>query len=235
MSGAELNDTRQEAVGNGGSLRHRITFSTARSLAYVSVLELGRLWERTLRRARVPLKYSQGYNPRPRMHFAAPLPVGCGGEAELLDLSLTLSWTAETLARALQGTTPPDLAVVAVTPVADNAPALSEQLVATEYRVALHDLAPARLEEAVARFLATETLPLPRRGRKHRGKTYDLRPLVHALEVRPAADNGWSTLWMKLNARPGATGRPDEVLKALGLVKAPRRCTRARLLLSDPS
>ena len=55
------------------SIRHRITFATARSLAYISVLELGAIWERSLRRAGVAVRYSQGYNPRPKLVFAAPL------------------------------------------------------------------------------------------------------------------------------------------------------------------
>ena len=54
----------------------------------MSVLELGKIWERSLRRAGMPLKYSQGFNPRPKLNFAAPLPVGCGCEADLMDVWL---------------------------------------------------------------------------------------------------------------------------------------------------
>ena len=211
--------------------RHCITFATSRALAYVSVLELGAVWERTLRRARVPVKYSQGFNPRPRMHFAAPLPVGCGSEADLLDVSLSVAWTPEAVIRALQGVTPPHLAVIAVAAVADDDPALSEQLIAAEYRVRLQAEDRTALSAAVDQLLAEDSLPLPRRGRRHRGKSYDLRPLIQTLEVSPAPAAAWAELRMRLAARPGATGRPDEVLKALGWDDAPRRCTRIRLIL----
>jgi radical SAM-linked protein len=222
-------------VGSQGSAgtRHRITFGTARTLAYVSVLELGTIWERTLRRARVPLAYSQGYNPRPRMHFAAPLPVGCGGEAELLDALFTTPITAEAIVNALAGVTPQDLTIVDCEPVADDVPSLSEQLTATEYEVLLRDMDPDDLEAAVERFLDAESVELPRRGRRHRGKTYDLRPLVKALCVTWVDEPDMQGLWMRLNAQPGATGRPDEVLKALKLNDRPRRCTRTRLTLSE--
>lgn len=212
--------------------RQRITFATAKTLAYVSVLELGLVWEHALRRAGAPVKYSQGFNPRPKMHFAAPLPVGCGCEADLLDVWLTDSWSAADTLAALHGQTPPDLTVVAVADVPPDEPALSEQLVAAEYRVWLRDVTQVDVAAAVAAFLEAEAVSQPKRGGKHKGMPYDLRPLVQALEVRPAPAP-WIGLWMRLAARVGATGRPDEVLKALGLVDAPRRCTRERLILES--
>jgi radical SAM-linked protein len=218
---------------NGASLRHRITFGTRRTLAYISVLELGTLWERTLRRARVPVKYSQGYNPRPRMHFAAPLPVGCGSEADLLDVELDEPRTAGAIEEALRDVTPMDLTVVAVTAVSEDEEALSEQLVETVYRTKVRDVPRRTVEDAVARLMDAETWPMPKRGRKHRGKTYDLRALIHELRLEPAAEGPWTDLWMRLNAQPGATGRPDEVLKALDLAEAPRRCARVALILTE--
>ncbi len=71
---------------------------------------------------------------------------------------------------------------------------------------------------------------MAKRGRKYRGKTYDLRPLVEALHIEEAP-SPWIGLWLRVQARPGATGRPDEVLNALNLTDVPRRCTRTRLIL----
>lgn len=212
--------------------RYRIIFGTKRALAYSSVLELGRVWERSLRRAGIPLKYSQGFNPRPKLNFAAPLPVGCGSEADLMDILLEVPWTPEAILTALMDKTPEDLSVYQVTAVDDGEPALSEQLVGAEYRVWLRDTAQDNVQSAVHAFLASETLPMAKRGRKYHGKTYDLRPLVEALRVEdtPAP---WTGLWMRVRARPGATGRPDEVLKALNLAEAPRRCIRTCLILSN--
>ncbi len=212
------------------AVRHRITFATEKTLAYVSVLELGKVWERSLRRAGVPLKYSQGFNPRPRMNFAAPLPVGCGAEADLLDVLLESPWTSDAVVGALAGVLPSDLAVRAVEPVAPETPALAEQLVAAEYRIWLRDVSAAEAAAAVAGFMEGAAMPMAKRGRKYHGKTYDLRPLVQ--ELRPVdAPAPWVGLHLRVQARPGATGRPDEVLKALNLTDAPRRCTRERLIL----
>jgi radical SAM-linked protein len=226
MSGVELGSTT-----NRPALRHRITFGTARTLAYVSVLELGTVWERTLRRARVPLKYSQGFNPRPRMHFAAPLPVGCGSEADLLDITIEEPWSSEALAAALQTTTPADLTVVSIAPVDDTAPALSELLIEAEYRVWLRDVSEESLRAAVETLRNSESIPVVKQRRGHPGKTYDLRPLIKDLQVIPDTPAPWVGLWLWLEARTGATGRPDEVLKAMDLMDHPQRCSRTRLIL----
>ncbi|MFP4344186.1 MAG: TIGR03936 family radical SAM-associated protein [Anaerolineales bacterium] len=215
------------------AFRHRITFATERTLAYVSVLDLGRIWERTLRRAGVPLQYSQGFHPRPKMQIALPLPTGCGGEAEWLDIWLEVPWSPERVREALVGKTPRDLTLRAVAAVDEDAPALEQEIDATEYEVLLRDVDRAALESAVAEMLAAETLLRPKRGRRH-NKSYDLRPLVTELAVVDPDAASWEVaLQMRLTARPGATGRPDEVLKALDLEEAPRRCTRLRLILPE--
>ena len=66
-----------------------LTFAVEGSLRWLGHLDLFRAWERILRRAGLPLLYSRGFNPRPRMAIALPLPVGFTGEEELLDVLLT--------------------------------------------------------------------------------------------------------------------------------------------------
>ncbi len=201
------------------SYRFRITFATQDSLSFVSVLDLGRVWERSLRRAGVPLKYSQGFNPRPRLQFALPLPVGCAGSAEWLEVWLEEDWPPERLKQALQGKTPEDLRVLVVEPLPPEAPAVSEGLIAAEYRVWLREPAPEDVAARCATLLAAAQVP-----RVRGEKAYDLRPLILALEACPEG------LWMRLSARPGATGRPDEVVAALGLTEQVQRYVRERLI-----
>ncbi len=201
-------------------MRLRITYRTQRALAFVSVLDMGRIWERSLRRAGIPVKYTQGFNPRPKLQFALPLPVGCAGEAEWLDVWLDEAWTPEQAFSALQGKTPQDLQVLAVELVPPEAPALSETIRAAEYRVWLRDTAPEDIAERCATLLSAESLP-----RVRGEKRYDLRPLIE--ELRPCAEG----VWMRLSARPGATGRPDEVIAALGLTDHVQRCVRERVVL----
>jgi radical SAM-linked protein len=166
------------------------------------------------------------------MHFAAPLPVGCGSEADLLDLSLDEARASQQILETVRTNTPRDLQAIACSPVAASVPALSEQLVEVEYRVLLRGVSASGLEDAVSAFLASPSVRMPKRGRKHRGKTYDLRALVKVLSAEVTAAP-WQAIHMRLSARPGATGRPDEVLKALGLEALHRRCIRTSLILRD--
>ena len=134
---------------------------------------------------------------------------------------------AETM-DALAGQTPRDLKVLGVTGVSRNEPSLPKQLVQSEYRVWVRNADRDRLAEAVQALLAAESVVQVRRE-----KEYDLRPLVQDLRLEPAAPIG-QPLWMRLKARPGATGRPDEVLKALDVIHHPWRCARVRMILNDP-
>ncbi|MDX9956136.1 MAG: TIGR03936 family radical SAM-associated protein [Anaerolineae bacterium] len=212
------------------SLRARLTFATSGPLAYVSVLDLGRLWERALRRAKIPLRYSQGFNPRPKMQFAAPLPTGCGSEVEWLDIWLTEPCEPAVMKVSLADQCPPDLRVIEITLVPEDAPPLSEQMEAVTYRVLLRDVDVAELQAACAMLLEAESLLRAKRGRR-RHQNYDLRQLIEMLNVAPAPEPWTGAVEMRLKAQAGATGRPDEVLNALGLADVHRRCTRTGLLL----
>jgi radical SAM-linked protein len=69
--------------------RLRVKFSRGDEIKFISNLDLMRLWQRALRRAGMPLAYSEGFNPHPRISLAAPLPLGVTGEAELMDIVLS--------------------------------------------------------------------------------------------------------------------------------------------------
>ncbi|UCG84296.1 MAG: DUF2344 domain-containing protein, partial [Dehalococcoidia bacterium] len=68
--------------------RLRVTFSRSDSLKFISHLDMMRLWQRALRRADIPLAYSQGFSPHPRLSLAAPLAIGVTSSAELMDVFL---------------------------------------------------------------------------------------------------------------------------------------------------
>src|SRR5688500_4441037 len=75
--------------------RVRLIFSKEGALRYIGHLDLVRMWERAFRRARLPLAYTLGFTPHPRLTFAAPLALGATSEGELLDVYLREALTAE--------------------------------------------------------------------------------------------------------------------------------------------
>ena len=207
-------------------MRLRVTFSKDGPLAYTSHLDLARVWERALRRAGIPLAYSQGFNPRPRLQLAAALPLGHTGEAELLDIRLERPMTVEDFARGLAPVLPAGLAISQVRRVSLKEPALPMQVVAAEYRVTVEWDEPVEsVMDRIARLLAMTELQ-----RERRGKQYDLRALVERLEVEGVA-GGEVVLGMQLAARQGATGRPEAVLEALEMGDTFVRYHRRRLVL----
>ena len=210
-------------------MRVRITFSKRGWIIYSSHLDLMRAWERALRRARLPLAYSGGFNPRPKIQLARALPLGHVGEEEILDVWFEKPVPLDDLTGRLEPVLPQGLRVGEVREVDERAPAMQTQVVGTVYRVELewHGVREG-LEARVEEVLAEDELIHERRG-----KRYDLRPLVEDMRIVDAKrDPGWATLRMKLSARPGATGRPEAVLDVLGLDDAFARYYRERLILT---
>jgi radical SAM-linked protein len=206
-------------------MRLRITFSKSGDLIYTSHLDLARIWERSLRRAGVPLVYSQGFNPRPKLHLAAALPLGHVGEAELLDVWLEQPTSVEAFAKALVPVLPDGLAVSEVRQVVLEEPALPTRVVSAEYWVTVELSSEFDVEASIDKLLMAAELPQERRG-----KSYDLRPLIERLWLRDVVADR-VVLGMQLATREGATARPEAVLQALGLGEVFARYHRRRLLL----
>ncbi|KAF0106633.1 MAG: hypothetical protein FD146_2432 [Anaerolineaceae bacterium] len=210
-------------------MRLRITFAKTGSLRYIGHLDLHQVWERTARRAGLPLAYTQGFHPGPKIQIAAALPLGFSGRAEVVDLWLNETGGDEPrpYADLLQSAAPPGLVIVRAEPVDEGAPALQTQVAAAEYEVNLLEAgAGSGLEAKVAELLAKPSLP-----RERRGKPYDLRPLILSLEAGTGERSG--TLQMVLSAREGATGRPEEVLAELGIPFENTRVERTRLIFKN--
>jgi len=208
--------------------RLRITFSKDGCMKYTSHLDLARAWERSLRRAGVPLAYSHGFNPRPKLQLAAALPLGHTSEAEILDAWLEKLMPVQDFVRVLMPVLPDGLTVSQVHQVPLREPALQTRIVSAEYRVTVEWVErKEQIEARIARLLAATELPHERRGRE-----YDLRPMVERLRLEGVGE-GEAMLEMQLAAREGATARPEAVLDVLGVGETHARYHRRHLMTSD--
>jgi len=204
--------------------RLRVTYAQGEAIKYISHMDLARAWERALRRAGVPLAHSQGFNPRPKMTFAAALPVGVTGEREVMDLILFRPVMPLTFGERLAPHLPPGLKVIQVEEVYFKLPSLQSLVRAADYRLEVdwagdHQTLQARL----AGFLAAGSI-----SRERRGRSYDLRPLVISLHLGEALPGGYA-LYACLRQSQSGTGRHDELLYALDLADALRAASRQRL------
>ncbi|HET7010658.1 MAG TPA: TIGR03936 family radical SAM-associated protein [Anaerolineales bacterium] len=202
--------------------RYRVSFAKTDAMRFTGNLDVHRTWERMFRRAQLPLAYTEGFSPHPRLTLAAALPLGCLSEGDLIDAWLAEPTAPEAVLSALRLAAPPGLRVDSVVLVEDPEPSLPSQVVSAEFDVELDPLQGEPLATRCAALLAEDSLP-----RRRRGKTYDLRPLIEAL----APSGSGPQLHMRLAAREGATGRPEEVMLAMGLDPARAVCTRKRLIL----
>jgi radical SAM-linked protein len=205
-------------------MRARITFSKQGALRYTGHLDLHRLWERAMRRADLPLSYSQGFHPQPKISLASALPLGFSSRAEALDVRFNDEIPTEEIASRLQESLPPDIQIIRVESVDERLPALQTQVLSAVYQVELTEpVDGSELSRRVEETLKAESLP-----RERRSKSYDLRPLIEELSISTVGDK--ISLHMKLAAREGATGRPEEVLNALGIEPEYTRVERAELI-----
>jgi len=208
--------------------RVRIAFSKLEAMRFTGNLDLHRTWERLLRRAGLPLAYSQGFRPHPRIHLASALALGCTSSGELIDVWLERPIEPDKIVAALRSAIPPGLRVEEAWPVELRGPALPTLVVACDYLVEL----PAQQDGAGLEAHLDELLAAPSLPRERRGKPYDLRPLIEDLQLdrtEPAAPR----LRMRLAAREAATGRPEEVLHALGLDPSRAHIHRTRVILRE--
>jgi radical SAM-linked protein len=201
-------------------MRIRITFAKQGALRYTGHLDLHKLWERAARRADLPLAYSQGFHPQPKMNLAAALPLGFSSRCEVLDMKLEHEIALDGLSDRLNHTLPSGIQVLGLEQVEERAPALQTQVLSAEYEVRMIEAGfGSEVRRRIESVMEAESLI-----RNRRGKEYDLRPLIEGLDL---ADD---TIVMRLAAREGATGRPEEVLDVLGIAFEETRIERTRLI-----
>jgi radical SAM-linked protein len=212
--------------------RLRVRHSKESLAKYISHLDLMRVWERALRRAAVPVAYSRGFNPRPRMAFAAALPVGFSSEAEVLEVSLTRPLPPLDFVKKVSPQLPEGVSISSVEVVPLTLPSLQSSMRQAEYLVRLATDAPFHaIRGRMQRLLSVESIP---RRRRHKGKirSYDLRPLIDDLWLEGRSEDGID-IGMRLQLSSQATGRPDDVVEALGYAEDAVSIHRTRLIWDE--
>ena len=186
--------------------KHRIRFRKTAELRLISHHDLMRCFERMLRRAGLPFRSTSGFNPKPRLVFALPLPLGIVGCREIADLELDQELPPEEVCARLARQAPPGLEILTAERIAPRATAHVHR---ATYRVAVPPERWADLGPRLAALLAApacwveRTRPQPRR--------LDIRPYISDLRLVPGA------LEMDLFVTPHGTARPGETLAPLGL------------------
>jgi len=120
-------------------MRIQVTYSKTNHMRYTSHLDVQRTWERTLRRARIPLAYSQGFNKRPKINLAAALPLGFTSSCEIVEFWLNSSLDISEIESNLHVAIPPGIKINKVLEIDPNMPKIPNLVKSADYNVELLD------------------------------------------------------------------------------------------------
>jgi radical SAM-linked protein len=187
----------------------RVRFSKLGKIRFTSHRDVARIWERALRRASVPVAYTQGFSPHPKLSFGLALSTGHESLGEYLDVDVAEPVDVESLPARLDPCLPVGLHVQAANEIEPGTPSLQQAVEACSWRIEVNGADDATLGEAVANVLAAPSLVVTR-TRKGRPVTEDVRPAVESL-----AAGGDGTVMADLATQPRGL-RPSELVAVMG-------------------
>jgi radical SAM-linked protein len=197
----------------------RVKYTKQGKVRWISHRDVARAFERALRIEQLPLAFTLGFSPRPKVSFGLALSTGYESEAEYLDLELSEPVALEPLPERLTAAMPIGLSVVDVVALAERAPALQEVVTTVTWRIEVttDDGQPVQVEllrELVADARSAPVLEVEQ-VRKGRASVSDVRPAIRSLDV---VDPDVPTLEMELSTRPRGA-KPSEVVAAIAGVR----------------
>ena len=197
-----------------GPRRLRLRFTKFGKVRFTSHRDVARMWERALRRSRLPVAYSQGFVPHPLVSFGLALPTGCESLGEYLDVRLGPAEAGEipvaALPAALSDLLPEGIDVTAAALVEEAEGSLQQEVASCDWELEVLGVPGEELREQVEKLLAAPILTV-RRERKGRQAEDDIRPAILALSV--TSPNGH--LEAELATHPRGV-RPGDLVAALG-------------------
>lgn len=186
--------------------RLRLEYAKLGPARFASHRDFARAFERALRRAGVPMAYSSGFSPHPKISYAGAAPTGAASQAEYLEIALVERRDPESLRRQLGSVLPPVLPIIRV--VEASGGPLPERMQASRWLLDLGAADRAELATAVAEYLAADALQVERNTKKG-VRRFDVRAAVLAMTV---TDGGQVEVVIR-HGEPLV--RPDDVAKAL--------------------
>lgn len=193
--------------------RLRIRYAKRGRLRFTSHRDFSRAFERAVFRARIPMAYSSGFNPHPRISYAGAAPTGSASEAEYLEIALAEVVDPAAVHGALDASLPDGLDVLEV--VESHGGALADRLQASSWRLSLPGVAADVAADAVARFLAADEVSVQRMTKKGL-RTFDCRDAVVSLTSHVGEVSGGECAILDVVLRHGTPSvRPDDILAGL--------------------
>lgn len=192
----------------------RIRFRKTGKIRFISHRDVARLFERALRKIQLPVAYSEGFSPRPKLSFGLALSVAHESDAEYLDVELMSEPDVETLPAALSQALPDGLHVTGVKVLEPGTASLQQAISSCRWNIEVLGATTDRVSAAVAETLSAAELRLER-VRKGKTSVVDVRPTILELSVVGPTDQG-TQLSAEL-ATESLSLRPSELIEVLGI------------------
>lgn len=184
------------------------------NIKYISHLDLMRLFSRAFRRARVPVLYSEGFNPHPLFTLGNPLSLGVESESEFLEIEVEEGYAPEDFQQAMNAVLPEGVRILRVYEDFDKR-AIQQQIASMEYSFTWEDEEPGNREEDLKNFLSREQIYIRRRRKKGRKKVEveeDVRDRILSADIK--SEDGITVLKAILSSGENNHLRPDHFLQA---------------------
>lgn len=196
----------------------RSRFQVVGRMRFLSHLDLLKMMEKALRRADIPMNFSQGFNPHPKISFGAAKPVGLASSGEYFDVELIEKMAPEEFRERLQKNYPEGMIVFETKEIEVGKPALMAIINGASYEVQLElvkEISPQELEAKINGLFAQKEIVVSRISPK-RKKMFDIRPGIFAIDF---VFTNPREIVLKLELQTGNQGnvRPQEVLEALDM------------------
>lgn len=166
--------------------RYRVKFEKTGKIIYIGHLDLLKLFQRSIKRARLDIEYSKGFNPHQLITFAIPLSLGVCGEGEYCDIRLNEPMDCSLITDRLNAILPLGLRVSAVRELGDGDDSCAAEVAAADYRVVL-DNRYDKLDTVIKEILDAQAISVCRVVKK-KEKTVDIRPMIYSLSSKQEGD-----------------------------------------------
>ncbi len=204
----------------------RITFSKKGPLVFISHLDLAHTFVRAFNRAGLPLRYSEGFNPHPKLVFALPLSVGMAGENEMCDVGLKSDMDKDEFEEKIRAVMPPHITIKSVREAAGK----FKNVKSAEYLYTLPDT--VGICDGIRKFLSKDNITVTKKT-KSGEKNINIKPQIfsfHAAEI-----DGSTELVFCVDASSEGYLNPEYIIRALSAAELCPDCgwqsTRTRIVL----
>ncbi len=195
--------------------RIRLKYTKGQAVKFISHLDLLRTFHRAIKRANIPIVYSQGFNPHQSVSFGPPLPLGTTSEAEFLEIELAQDVEPETIKKALNDSLPTGVEILHAELVVDKNEKFLSSFVSANYnvRIEFKDVIENSFNDKIKEFLSSQEILIEKKGKKGT-KTVDILPDILELEVL-RIDNNIVEFFMRLSCGSIRNLKPELLIEAM--------------------